>query len=646
MKQNLTSHDIRALVQEYQKYIGMYMNNVYDVDNKTFVMKLSGEQKVYLLLESGLRLHTLAEFEAIKTLPGSFCAKLRKHIRNWRLYKITQVNNDRVVDFQFGPDEKCFHIIFELYASGNIILTDIDFMIMALIHPHVYKDQDERKIVKTGKQYPFEFATADPESFNIKKEDVDKWLNNIKEQKSNKLRQFLSWSPFVNFGIINIEHCLFLQNINSKEKYGDGSSINLNIDKFIEDMMNLHTHVFDIKGYLIKDIGFYPYKYSHLEGYVEYESFDKLVQEWFGPLKCVIQKAQDKLKRKEHGLNKNDNIKESIDTRVITLKNKQNDIKIIIDIIEETKEFLETCHKNFRDQNNVNYKNKTFDITVSDIIVTLDYSKSINQNVQDMYSKIKHVQTKIDKSYVAINCVEKQQKEQVIQKEVTTFIQDINRKQLYFEQFNWFLSSDDFIVISGKTSQLNEQIVKKYLDKNDIYVHSDVPGSGSCVIKNPNNKTVPIKTIDEAGTFVICHTKSWDSTVPDKSWYVNADQVSKTTETGEYVGTGSFIIRGKKNYISANKMEMGFGILFWNGFTLDRQYSDKTKFAVVTCCPYKSALNYKYKKKIIPGNGKIGKTVQLIKDSFCKDKSIEKSYIKNIPIDDWHRVAPGKMKAM
>jgi hypothetical protein len=44
--------------------------------------------------------------------------------------------------------------------------------------------------------------------------------------------------------------------------------------------------------------------------------------------------------------------------------------------------------------------------------------------------------------------------------------------------------------------------------------------------------------------------------------YVTDSQVSKTAPTGEYVSSGGFIIRGKKNYCTQNQLVMGFGIMF------------------------------------------------------------------------------------
>lgn len=40
------------------------------------------------------------------------------------------------------------------------------------------------------------------------------------------------------------------------------------------------------------------------------------------------------------------------------------------------------------------------------------------------------------------------------------------------------------------------------------------------------------------------------------------DQVSKSAPTGEYLTTGSFMIRGKKNYLTHSQLIMGLGIMF------------------------------------------------------------------------------------
>jgi predicted ribosome quality control (RQC) complex YloA/Tae2 family protein len=48
---------------------------------------------------------------------------------------------------------------------------------------------------------------------------------------------------------------------------------------------------------------------------------------------------------------------------------------------------------------------------------------------------------------------------------------------------------------------------------NDIYVHADLHGAASVVIKNPTGKPVPPKTLNEAGNMAICYSVAWDSKV-------------------------------------------------------------------------------------------------------------------------------------
>ena len=47
----------------------------------------------------------------------------------------------------------------------------------------------------------------------------------------------------------------------------------------------------------------------------------------------------------------------------------------------------------------------------------------------------------------------------------------------------------------------------------DIYVHADLHGAASVIVKNPSGKPVPPKTLNEAGHMAICYSVAWDSKV-------------------------------------------------------------------------------------------------------------------------------------
>jgi predicted ribosome quality control (RQC) complex YloA/Tae2 family protein len=136
------------------------------------------------------------------------------------------------------------------------------------------------------------------------------------------------------------------------------------------------------------------------------------------------------------------------------------------------------------------------------------------------------------------------------------------RKVFWFEKFYWFISSENFLVIGGRDQQQNELIVKRYLRATDVYVHAEIQGASSVVIKNPGGGEVPPKTLLEAGTMAISYSVAWDAKVVTSAYWVKADQVSKTAPTGEYLSTGSFMIRGKKNFLPPCHLVLGMSFLF------------------------------------------------------------------------------------
>jgi len=59
MKARFSILDIRAALAEINQHlVGQYVVNIYDIDNKTYLIKLrTSEDKKILLFESGMRVH-------------------------------------------------------------------------------------------------------------------------------------------------------------------------------------------------------------------------------------------------------------------------------------------------------------------------------------------------------------------------------------------------------------------------------------------------------------------------------------------------------------------------------------------------------------------------------------------------------------
>ena len=96
----------------------------------------------------------------------------------------------------------------------------------------------------------------------------------------------------------------------------------------------------------------------------------------------------------------------------------------------------------------------------------------------------------------------------------------------------------------------------------DVYIHADIHGASSTVLKNPSGRPISKKSLDEAGMFCICMSQAWNSKVVSAAWWVFHHQVSKTAPSGQYLPTGSFMIRGKKNYVNPGRLELNLVLLF------------------------------------------------------------------------------------
>ncbi|ERF77035.1 hypothetical protein EPUS_07941 [Endocarpon pusillum Z07020] len=139
------------------------------------------------------------------------------------------------------------------------------------------------------------------------------------------------------------------------------------------------------------------------------------------------------------------------------------------------------------------------------------------------------------------------------------------RKQFWFEKFWYFISSDGYLVLGGKDAQQNELLYRRYLKKGDIYVHADLQGAASVVVKNAidtPDAPIPPSTLSQAGSLSVCTSTAWDSKAVMAAWWVHADQVSKTAPTGEYLSAGGFVIKGSKNFLPPAQLLLGFAVAF------------------------------------------------------------------------------------
>ncbi|MHA1349911.1 MAG: NFACT RNA binding domain-containing protein, partial [Promethearchaeota archaeon] len=269
-----------------------------------------------------------------------------------------------------------------------------------------------------------------------------------------------------------------------------------------------------------------------------------------------------------------------------------------------------------------------------------------------IYSKGKKAEKKLKGTLPAIQKTEENIRKLKIKREsIELDIDFLVRKpqKKWYEKFRWFTSSDGFLIIGGRDASSNETIFKKYIEPNDMIFHTNFPGSPLTVIKNPENKQIPEKSIKEASNFVASYSVAWK-----ENWgivdvfYVFANQISKTPPTGEYLPKGSFMILGKKNIIKGAKTEIALRLDF---LEIKNEIASDSKlfYPRVLYEPLNTSNNIEG-NLIIVKPSKSGKTkgqlAKEIKTYFLSNSEAGmKKWVKILPIDDVILVLPtGKSK--
>lgn len=230
--------------------------------------------------------------------------------------------------------------------------------------------------------------------------------------------------------------------------------------------------------------------------------------------------------------------------------------------------------------------------------VTVSIKDSAHGNARSMFaayraSKQKEEKT-IEASTTALKAAEAKARQQLAdaQKKKQRVQVLPQRKTYWFEKFAWFITSDNYLVVAGKDAQQNEQLVKRYLRPGDAYLHAEVHGAATCILrakrrrrKDGKTQVIPLsdQALREAGSFTICRSSAWSSKMVTSAYWVESHQVSKTAPTGEYLTVGSFMIRGRKNFLPASSLEMGLGVLFRLGdeASVARHANERRDFALL-----------------------------------------------------------------
>lgn len=656
-----------------QALVGLRLANIYDISSKKFLLKfaISGK-KEQLIVDSGFRLHTTEFTRPTAAAPSAFTSRLRKFLKTRRCTSLLQIGTDRIIELQFSDGG--YRLFLEFFASGNVILTDADLKILAILRTvHEGEGQEPQRV---GLTYSLEnrqnYGGVPPltkervrealKKTVAKVEAVDASKKKPKRKAGDELRRGLA-TTIEELPPIVVDHAFEATGFEPTTKPADVLENETLFDALFKSLEEARRIVDDItgstncKGYIIakrrepkaaeptqsqgdKPPGllyedfqpFVPRKFEKDDTYtiLTFDNYNKTVDEFFSSiegqklesrlndkeaaakrkLEAVREIQEQKVEglkqaqmlnmRKAGALEANvDRVQEAMDAvngliaqgmdwvtvgKLIEREQKRRNpvaqiIKLPLDLEQNSMTLLlaeeedegdvdeDSEHTSEDESDDEGDKRRKVDSKLS---IEINLGLSPYANAREYYDQRKTAAEKEQKtvghSALALKSAEKKIAEDLKKglKQEKSILHHL-RRQSWFEKFIWFISSDGYLVLGGRDAMQNEMLYKKHLRKGDVYVHADMHGAASVIVKN-NPKTpdapIPPSTLSQAGSLSVCSSNAWDSKAGMGAWWVNAEQVSKSAPAGEFLPSGSFMVRGSKNYLPPQPLILGFGFLF------------------------------------------------------------------------------------
>jgi len=132
------------------------------------------------------------------------------------------------------------------------------------------------------------------------------------------------------------------------------------------------------------------------------------------------------------------------------------------------------------------------------------------------------------------------------------------RKQEWFEKFRWFYTSGGRLAVGGRDAQSNTLLIRRHLEDVDVVYHADLFGSPFFILKDGRQQSEQEEL--ELAQATVSFSSGWKTGLgAADAYWVLKDQVSSAAGSGEYLGKGSFVIRGKKNFVRHALLQVAVG---------------------------------------------------------------------------------------
>lgn len=587
MKLRQSSLDLYAFTEIYRTELeGSFIKKVYQVAKNEFLLQIHRsdirKRELFISLTRGIAFYEAKKPEQATQLSLA----LRKLLSERKIMAVTQINFDRIVKFTLSTGQE---MIIEMFREGNLIITDGSVISFAMNQ----REWKNRKIL-IGEVYKPPGET-DPLSM-----DNEAFGNAVRKSKASLVQTL---ATRMNLGGEISEEVLHRSGIDKESPASELQQADILVGSFrqiLDESVKSRAYFYS------DDLILSPVRLTHL-GKEPDRTFEDLNEGFVHYLENYPEGSEEltPLQRRLESQRK------TIVEYNLKAEQFQEMGTLVISNIQKFQRFLDEIRAKERNLENgmalqgneaeiagFDAGKKTVSLVFQDMKVPLTYTLRATENANGLFSQSKDYRSRAAGAETAVTdtlkSMQHEEKKPVRRR----------RAKHWFEIYRWFFSSEGFLVVSGKDRKTNEKVVKKHLSAGDIYVHADLYGAPSTVIKCEGKRKPGDATIREACIFAVAQSRAWGAGLASGSAYwVYPEQVSKTPESGEYVSTGSWIVRGKRNYLFDLPLELEICLIEYSGETIP----------MIHPVPENGEKQDKY-VRIRPGNVKRGAVVKRISE--------------------------------
>ncbi|MFC6942041.1 ribosome rescue protein RqcH [Salinirubellus sp. GCM10025818] len=622
-KRALTSVDLAALVTELNRYEGAKVDKAYLYDDDLVRLKMRDfdRGRVELLLEvRDPKRVNVSDPERVPDAPGrppNFAMMLRNRLSGADFDGVEQFEFDRILTFRFEREDANTLIVVELFGDGNVAVLNEDWEVISSLDTVRLKS----RTVAPGSQYGYPDSRFDPlvadyEAFAAAMDDSDTDL-------------VRTLATQLNFGGLWGEEICTRAGVEKTKAISDaGEDEYRALFRVVEELRrrlkegDLDPRIYRDEEGGVVDVSPVPIEERGALDAEAFETFNAALDTYFNELEADEPGGggggrdrpdfQAEIEKKERIIAQQEGAIEDFEEQARAERERAELLYANYDLVDEVlttvreareadvawddiaAKFEEGAERGIDAAEavvDVDGREGTVTLDLDDTRVTVDPRDGVEKNADRLYQEAKRVNEKREGALAAIGdtreeLAEVKERRDAWEAEDASEADDetddeefrevdwlsrssipVRRDEQWYERFRWFHTSDGFLVVGGRNADQNEELVKKYTERGDLFFHAQAHGAPVTILKatGPSEAArdvdIPESSHEEAAQFAVSYSSVWKAgQFAGDVYMVTPDQVSKTPESGEYIQKGSFVVRGDRTYYDDTPVGVAVGI--------------------------------------------------------------------------------------